>query len=150
MSIIGLRFDSTLDILFWLERKTNIELFLTGSRFFGTATESSDYDFYAQMHEDTRNALLRMGFKPVSDEFDFGEYNADPNIAEVLRYECNDNNHIDVQLVHNIEVKDTVQYLLQVMGVVTEDVPKEKLKHWWQVLTYKIAEERGALNTFRY
>ena len=78
------------------------EFYQTGSRFFGTHTSCSDFDFFATHTEELEDSLCSDGF--VLDKS--GEYN-DPSLVCVLR-----KGEVHVQLVLSALVKNNVQSLI--------------------------------------
>lgn len=100
-----------------------IHFFLTGSRFFGHAKESSDWDFYTQDSRVTRNILEGMGFRIYKREqfLDLiqlpGEgYHAitdaplydDDNIVSVARHPLG----VDIQLQRDLGLKFMAQEMV--------------------------------------
>jgi len=80
-------------------QKRGFELYLTGSRFFGTATKGSDWDFMLQDEENlTHESFLKeMGFKPE----DGGRY---PDLLTTEVWWC-DELRAHVQIVKDVRVK---------------------------------------------
>lgn len=75
---------------------------LTGSRFFGTETENSDWDFFIQMDEKISSELEQKGFRLETES-----YKEDPNIVQVWKKE-----NVHIQLVNNVKAKEWVQWCL--------------------------------------
>ena len=73
---------------------------LTGSRFFGTATEKSDTDFVASYSKEVVEWLAEQGYKRIqapSEMYDEGIYT-----KEVWRH---DKFNIEIQLTENLDAK---------------------------------------------
>ena len=80
------------------------DFFLTGSRFFGNATEQSDWDFYAEYTYDLKKSMSLQGWK----EAKACQYRMDPNVATVLK-----KSGIHVQLVRHLKIKHVCQEALR-------------------------------------
>lgn len=78
---------------------------LTGSRFFGTSTSSSDYDFFTDAA--CAPFLVSLGFTREGSA-----YGLDPNIEAVYRHPTG----VDVQIVPDAAHKQAAQRLLLAMG----------------------------------
>ena len=69
-----------------------IDFNLTGSRFFGTPTPTSDYDFFAENTPKVREWLESKNFKNISEEvynnyFDGSQHNRPhPNLDNVISF----------------------------------------------------------------
>jgi hypothetical protein len=85
---------------------SKFDFYLTGSRFFGSANETSDYDFFTPTTS-VVDFLSSLGFNVVC-----GEYAGDPNCLCVYRYK-NDKVQIDIQLVRDLQLKQKVQSLIK-------------------------------------
>lgn len=70
----------------------------TGSRYFGGATNESDWDFYAEDTNEVRAFLIDVGFVELPFNLMLDEYN-DPNICAVFRH----SQHVDVQLTRYLD-----------------------------------------------
>ena len=82
---------SALDII----RNLPYEFYPTGSRFFGEATEQSDYDYYTLSTSQVRKDLKKAGF---IEQYDENAYNLhDEEVVVVLHKE-----NVDVQLVQDL------------------------------------------------
>lgn len=116
-------------------KESDKDFFLTGSRFFGGATDKSDWDFIARQDESTETFLRGIGFKLNEDVQDY----LDPMTAKVLtkhfcfceeHYRDQDYNgrvehseecqKIDIQLCHDFDTKIKVR-----------DILKESFKRNW-------------------
>lgn len=94
------------------------EYYLTGSRFFGTYTPVSDWDFFTKDTPDTRSYLESCGF----ERLEHSRYSDDPTITVVYRYTPSIESlsvsvWIDVQLVENPDRKRKAQELIKWMGI---------------------------------
>ena len=81
------RYNCDLGVLTWL-KVTNMPVYLTGSRFFGTHTESSDYDFFVAVSSVTFKHMSQMndlGFQPEGPGTPYSS-NPDPSISMIMRY----------------------------------------------------------------
>ena len=125
-----------IDMLFVKMEESSCDFYLTGSRLFGEANESSDYDFFAANSTTVVQFLLSNGFYHQ----EWAEYsNEDEFIVAVYRHT---EYPIDVQLVDNIELKRVAQTFL------LDSVPPSTLRdksirrHFWN-LAYKYAKDIG-------
>jgi len=106
--------------------------YLTGSRFFGTHTEESDFDFFAQYETSVVTSLQHVGFSPETDSGAVPVYaSVEQDTVAVLAL---DNCH--VQLVRDINKKLTVQKLLRQNFYLVEDflTDKKQAKAIWSLV----------------
>lgn len=101
---------------------------LTGSRFFGNVSPTSDWDFFCQDSEDNRNTLTSLGFKKQ-----FLCYpDPDVNTNEVWRHT---RYPIHVQLEKDVNLKATVQQkIASLPPMILESFlgsPKTIRREWW-------------------
>ena len=102
---------------------------LTGSRYFGTATPSSDWDFYTEASPATVRELEALGYKlSVS-----GTYDEDCNTISVYR---TGNGLIHVQLVRDAGIKTKVQSYLKMLGVFKKGARNKITEHNIWAATY--------------
>lgn len=106
------------------------EYFLTGSRFFGTHSQSSDYDFFTVYSEKMENDLKALGFTEITNH----EYLDDHTFCKI--YEFVDRmGTIQIQLVKSemIDAKIRAQKLLKQYHD-THQLPtdKESIRLLWQ------------------
>ena len=109
------------------------EFYLTGSHYFGNTTKNSDWDFFTEYSLDSMSFLLSKGFKKdegahYSDRLcsgvftwkptmpaDFYDQGYHESIADAA--ECFDrlsrSSHVQIQLVSNAALKETVQFFLK-------------------------------------
>lgn len=78
------------------------KVYLTGSRYFGTDTPESDWDFFVQDTPANRLALMQYGFSIIANS-----HYLDCNTCFVYG-----KNKIHVQLVHDVALKRKAQLLL--------------------------------------
>lgn len=103
--------------------------FLTGSRYFGHHSPSSDWDFFTD-----RNTNLRdVGFFKL----EFASY-SDQNITEVFRY-TEDNLQVDVQIVPDLESKIHCQKaLFALFGANIKNIGKNERNILWDAMYWAI------------
>ena len=121
---------------------------LTGSRLFGGATETSDYDYFAQDSDELRNKLEAFGLDNITDHYtitepEAKEANRDWDIAAVYRYKREDGFQIDVQLVHDYNRRKAIVRGMKLLGILPT-MPKEYRWNAWNAL-YNIYTD-GLLN----
>ena len=113
----------------------------TGSRYFGTQTQESDYDFFTPIYGingftyNIMNWLEENGFQREGNEA-AEKYNDNVTAAVYVK----DNVH--VQLVTNLNHKIAMQKLLFDSGVLNERVDKDVAKKLWQVAYYATTNVR--------
>lgn len=119
--------------------------FLTGSRFFNTATIWSDWDFYTQDSPEIREWLTFNGFQPINPDFDSkaSKYGDDPNIA-VVYGNGRVTSTVQVQLVKDAALKTQAQSLLFQMPRMAfdlfTDASRNKKAHDWWKWAYTVIE----------
>ena len=143
-----------LEVIHKLHAMKDHTFYLTGSRYFGNATEDSDWDFFVQFPLDKdslgnhtlamelRKYLESNGFKPVFDTY----YGKDRQTLLVMR---NDEAKVDIQFVEDVKIKLGAQYLLK---HVTHDVYHQSSKHARKSLwnaTYTTVKTLQALMKWR-
>lgn len=105
-------------------RQSSLMFYPTGSRYFETATESSDWDYFVQDSPETNKFLEKYGFELESES-----YKADPVIVAV--YKLYD---IHIQVVKNAVAKQRIQWdLLPVFAKLKPN--KELAKFLWSWAT---------------
>jgi len=130
MTIINSRKPQTMEVINKLE-SSPIEFYLTGSRFFGTYGERSDWDFFTQDCSNTHEFLKKLGFVETSGS----TYRTDPLIATVYIHKDTD---IHVQVVKDAKLKNAIQKRLREVADLYPDlVPlgdKSVMKKIWKLL----------------
>lgn len=90
-------------------RESSHQFYLTGSRFFGTATEGSDWDFFVKHSEEVALDLHKWGFQlvqgPRNDNY------KDKNTVVVFWHPLH---RVHVQLVHDDVKKEKIQLAMRV------------------------------------
>jgi len=130
MVIANSKMPQILEIIRKLENSP-IKFYLTGSRFFSTHDENSDWDFFTLDSLDARNFLKNIGFVKTSDS----TYETDPLIDTIYMHtEAN----IHVQIVKDVELKNAVQERLRYVADLDPDlVPlknKREMSKIWKLL----------------
>jgi hypothetical protein len=98
---------------------------LTGSRYFNTANENSDYDFFVQYSYEVRNFLAGNSF----DE-KWHDYGDDPEIEVVFQHRYVP---VHIQLVKNFDRKMKVQSALFISGASNHLKDKLLAKFIWNL-----------------
>lgn len=106
------------------------DFFLTGSRYFGTATQTSDWDFFADYSVDLCQWLENSGFRKKS-ECDYD----DTTIVKVYSYMG-----IDVQLVKNKDLKNLAQRVLKKNNLFGKDKQLNRLL--WNAVLAGLTEDK--------
>jgi hypothetical protein len=104
---------------------------VTGSRYFGTATQDSDLDTYAQDSPENRAALLAQGFRPVPIRHVGG-----PNMSAVFRRYTPGRPHTDVGLFKDAQRKAWEQKVLSVPPIkaIVKRAPKPWRTFLWNIV----------------
>jgi hypothetical protein len=110
-------------------RNSNIEFYLTGSRYFGNVHQDSDWDFFTSYTRETETWLLEQGFKKLDSLDDEISYKDSVTIS-VWRLEKG----IDVQLVKSVNQKLKAQQILSLPSfrmLIFDNVVKAHRKKIW-------------------
>lgn len=101
---------------------------LTGSRYFGTQKQHSDYDVFTKMSKSVQTKLSDAGFSILSKQL--LDYYTDENTIEVWR-----NNNIDVQLVKDVKsrLKIGAAMLKSGAGLLLASMNKQDRKVLWRL-----------------
>lgn len=83
-----------------------VDFYLTGSRYFGGYTDTSDYDYFTEDTQSTAKLLEEHGFRKLG----FTDYK-DELTSSVYRVEI-DGKRIDIQLVKDVRLKIRAQQIL--------------------------------------
>lgn len=118
-------------------QNSSYKFHLTGSRFFGKATQVSDWDFFCENSQEIRNFLRDLGFRELSKTKRFGKdavkvtsYEfayVDQNVAEVWRHKLY---QIDVQLQKDVGLKLTAQNILKEILPCVGLAKEQRFKLW--------------------
>lgn len=110
-----------------LLHQSNFDFYLTGSRFFLTHTNFSDYDFYTECSGEVVEFLDSLGF--VEEARHSHYYHADLITIQVFHLATT---NIHVQLIQplHLEVKHRAQAVIK--QVVNRPVNKEVMRFIWQ------------------
>jgi hypothetical protein len=133
--IVGYQFSYVEQILQKMER-SNYTFHLTGSRYFRTNNDQSDWDFFVEDCHSTeekdmlRNYLLDLGFRKVECDRQYD----DMSVLEVWSYY--NSPKIDVQIVKSAAHKTVAQELLLSTGIMFKLQPesdKTTTKAMWNL-----------------
>lgn len=105
-------------------RESSHVFYLTGSRYFGTQTETSDFDYFVKDGIDVRKELTNNGFVIESTS-----YVGDPNIVLVYRRD-----NIHVQCVADPIAKNWIQWCMP-QFVRQNSLSKELTRTLWPIAT---------------
>jgi len=109
----------------------------TGSRFFGGATEESDYDYFAQDSEELRARLEALGLDDLRGHYSITDpeaiqSNPDWDISAVYRYKTDDI-QIDIQLVVDYTRRKAVVKGMKLLNILPS-IPKDKRSTAWNAM----------------
>ena len=119
-------------MLFELQN-SDLDFYLTGSRFFNTKNKNSDYDFFVEDSPRVRQLLKNLGFERLNNSAYL-----DDNTVVVYRYISKNRDiwcpgHIDVQIVIDAVKKQCVQNIIKYNNfIMTSD--KTYAKTVWNTL----------------
>lgn len=113
-------------------RHSTLSFYLTGSRYFGGATDGSDWDFFCQHSEEVRNFLCSIGFYPLSED----AYSGDMNIVEIYRYSSSEIT-VDVQMQKDLLKKKRAQDRIKKMGISPKSFPEKWMRKTLWNLAYQ-------------
>ena len=102
---------------------SNFNFYLTGSRFFGGFTPTSDWDYFVKDSPEVRSFLFNIGFYEKESD-DMTGYD-DSTIVSVF-----EQNDIHIQLVKDAELKARAQKLLS-EHTNMRSIPKTARKYLW-------------------
>lgn len=131
----------------------------TGSRFFGNATEESDYDFFVEDTQPVLTFLENLGFNPLGGNY-YGPDPLDRNTRVVMRKLVRDGEypgagaygihlprwtHIDIQICKDIYMKQQAQEILSNHRFKFYLVPKSCRQVFWDCI-YDALETKKECN----
>ena len=108
---------------------------LTGSRYFGTETPQSDWDFFIGESE-VADSPLPYHFSKVEDN----DYGGDPVVSYIL-YSSLLNCHVQVILDEYVNLKERAQFLIQNTGALYEVKNKYYAKAIWQAVLLALQQQ---------
>jgi hypothetical protein len=133
--------------IFDVFKNSSLRFHPTGSRYFGTATPFSDWDFFTQESHEARDFLVKQGFWLLQKDADNTSYgylgitNNPLNIGEVWEnnYFSNPSVKVHVQLVSDYELKKVVHVqLIKRYGIywgeIIRDWDKQTRRDFWNLL----------------
>ena len=107
MTIKNYRQSEIQDVIQKLQ-DSSFEFYLTGSRFFTTDHEQSDWDFFTSNNKEVIAYLSTLGFQKVNTKYSY----FDKQTVGVMRFGSPYLYHIDIQLVLDVEIKQIAQEIL--------------------------------------
>ncbi len=120
-----------------LQSEGVINFRLTGSKFFGTQRECSDWDFFTEDSDHTREFLRGLGFSPVNT------YRDDATISAVFywgRRFSSDSIHIQLVQQDMIGIKEDAQWIIKNRFLVSP-VKSEMCITWQAVILTLLAAQ---------
>ena len=106
--------ENNLQAILSILDKSMVDFYPTGSRYFGTATQYSDWDYFTVESRATEGWLVGYGFREIINRDN--SYYLDDACVKVYRWESGDpGRHVDVQFIyaHMMEVKKKAQVALR-------------------------------------
>ena len=129
MSIINMAEKLPLRVM-KLAEEERFKFFLTGSRYFGTYTNNSDWDFFVEFSYEVKIWLEKEGFeKKTNTDYD------DKTVIEAYSA-----GGVDIQLVTDVELKNTAQELLKKNNLFGRDKNINKLL--WKAVLAGLTENK--------
>ena len=141
--IIGLRQEKrqfTFNEVIQMLNTSNLKFFLTGSRYFNHANDSSDWDFFVDRTSESINFIKGLGFEPfVASELDKFYGNHYEGLSDVTIYQLItiDGKKIQIQLLEGHDasnVKFAVQKNIKDLGTTFTNLPKSERKKVWSAM----------------
>lgn len=111
---------------------TTYEFYLTGSRFFGTSTPNSDWDFFAQDHPAIQGYLENEGFNTISAKHAEKYMGISIQGCSQIYRKTFANGSIDVQLQLDVNRKLKAQNILKEFQEFFDLTNKNKRKAIWE------------------
>lgn len=114
------------------------DFYLTGSYYFGGTHRGSDFDFFAENIPEIREWLEFNGFQEM-----VGMHSSymDMNTSSVYRHR---QANIDVQLVHDLQMKQVAQDMIKQAGSMSVMATKTQKKSVWELVYGCLAGAFGA------
>lgn len=103
--IIGME-KSKRDQIIEAMEESSFNFHLTGSRFFKTDNDGSDYDFFTENNEEVVRFLLDLGFGLPQTKYETDD--VDDNCSAIMRHSCG----VDVQLSIDVKTRLVVQSII--------------------------------------
>jgi hypothetical protein len=100
---------------------------LTGSRYFGTHREDSDYDFFTYKFTNYKSFLASLDFQRISRYVENNPHYVDENMAEVWRHK---EAKIDIQIQKHFLLKIKAQKLIKNMDALVGVKKTQQHKIW--------------------
>lgn len=127
----------------WMEQNTRYRFYLTGSRYFGRAVTTSDWDFFVEDGTTIRLDLKGIGFKCISDATSY----RDKLTVSVYRYE---DEKIDVQIVKDAKLKYRAQQYIENFPLIWNKFSKHEMDALWDfafAMVHDIPYSRGVVGS---
>lgn len=109
---------------------SKFDFYQTGSRYWGTPNENSDWDFFVQDSQQVREFLEKLGFNNNSE----ATYRGDVCCRAVYVFDLHEDRklRVEVQLVSDAVLKHVVQETLK--RRIPEGIPdKSRVKEMWSI-----------------
>ena len=139
--------NTVISIIEWIKNSPKT-FAATGSRFFGGATENSDWDFFVENDECLYDFLISQGFVSISDkEIDIVQGNtnqySDASIVQVMEKVCTDGT-VQIQLLQKgmFNLKLAAQKFLA-RTFVMQAITKDQRKAMWNVAMKTVSTLTG-------
>lgn len=115
-------------------RESEFTFHITGSRYFGGATEESDTDYFAQDSDELRRKLESLGLDNITSHYTLCEpeaieANRDWDIQAVYRYK-KESIQIDIQLVQNYDRRKTIVKGMRILNILPAIPKKDRWIAW--------------------
>jgi hypothetical protein len=115
-------------VLYMMEQ-SKYTYYLTGSRYFGTAKDGSDWDYFVENCDEVRKELIDFGFKSDVVSYPDSKY-----VQAVFKYEDENNVMYQIQCVIKAAEKERVQFLMApFMRTFGKNLEKAAQKKLWDL-----------------
>lgn len=129
------KWQKSMAVLYFL--KFSKVLILTGSRFFGTNHDSSDYDFFMNAKDysfEFARKLVDLGFERTYDS----GYDSDPSVLWIYSYHGTIDIHIqvikDYWFDRKVSAQDKIKDMYETIPDLMENASKSRMKMLWRQL----------------
>jgi len=96
----------------FMENYNDAHFYSTGSRYFGTNSADSDYDFFTTYNTKILSDLITNGFQEIDSMYGKFGNGTDPHLLRIFR-----KGKVDIQLVKDENIKQKVQEVLSKTGL---------------------------------
>jgi hypothetical protein len=108
-----------------------LDLYLTGSRFFNTEGPQSDWDFFVENTEKIESILKELEFEALEK---YDGYAYDLNTAKIFRRKFPKGDQIDIQLAKNVQLRIDAQKLIKESQIPLHKMNRGQAQKLWNLV----------------